>query len=131
MDEQADMGPLSGILSAMEWAKNLGFDRVLTSPADTPFLPDNWAKKLMQTSANTIAIAKSQGRQHRVSALWPVDLNTALRDFLTSAKNPKVGVFIDAHTWKSIEFSEQAGLDPFFNINRVADLERARTFIKD
>ncbi|MBL4871269.1 MAG: molybdenum cofactor guanylyltransferase [Robiginitomaculum sp.] len=129
-DEHPDMGPLSGILSAMEWAENLGFARVLTSPADTPFIPSNWGEALAQTPVNTIAIAQSDGRQHRVSALWPVELSSVLREFLCTSKNPKVGVFIHAYVCENVEFINHNGFDPFFNINTAQDLEHAKKFLK-
>ena len=36
---EGHLGPLSGILSAIEWACDRGEDWVLTVPCDTPFIP--------------------------------------------------------------------------------------------
>ena len=35
------LGPLAGVLSAMKWAEEIGYSRVLTVAADTPFFPEN------------------------------------------------------------------------------------------
>ncbi len=124
-DTLPGLGPLSGILTAMKWAKSLGFERVFTTPADTPFIPFDWAQKLTQIDPTAIAIPMVSKKEHRVSALWPVNLHTDLHSFLTSGKTYKVGDFLKTQNVQCVSFPTAHGFDPFFNINTRADLNTA------
>ena len=35
------LGPLAGVLTAMKWAEEIGYDNVITVAVDTPFFPSN------------------------------------------------------------------------------------------
>ena len=129
MDEMPDMGPLSGVLTAMKWAKELGHARVLTTPADTPFLPLDWAGKLGETGVDIIAIPKVDAQPHRVSTLWPTVLYDDLLNFLTAGDTYKVGVFLGEQLVQYVPFSKTNNTDPFFNINTRDDLVWAESYI--
>ena len=42
------LGPLAGILTAMKWAKDIGYEKVITVAVDTPLFPENLLKELYQ-----------------------------------------------------------------------------------
>ena len=114
-----NLGPLAGLHAAMSWAKEAGYAAVITTPVDTPVLPSDFVERLVDTGAP--AIAKCNERAHYVHGLW----TTALTEKLESAI--KRGMRF-ARDWAvecnaaTCEFHEQAGLDPFFNVNTPNDL---------
>ena len=70
------LGPLAGIRTAMEWARERGAPFVLTVPADTPFLPphDLVARLLAARVDGRTVIAASGGDTHPTVGLWPTAL---------------------------------------------------------
>ena len=89
------LGPLAGLLAAMQWAQTLGATHILSMPTDTPFFPENLAASLANASAAAPALAASVGRRHPAVGLWPVDLAGRLEDFLLSATTYRVSAFAD------------------------------------
>lgn len=125
-------GPLAGVLAAMRWADEGGYDVLLSAAGDTPFFPNDLAKRLadaMPPGADRIAVATSGGRRHPIFALWPVRLKDALANFLADPANRRVNDFIDAHGAVEVEFPPAVvgdlSFDPFFNVNTPADLAEA------
>ena len=133
------LGPLSGILAGMEWAFNNGNRYIATVAADTPFLPDDFIKRLhaMVKSKNlNIGIAASRILSgddvfiHPTFGIWEVALKDDLRDALANdtrkimfwAKKFKLDYYY-------FETSDKLS-DPFFNINTPDDLEEAKYRLK-
>lgn len=118
--------PLAGLAAALKYAAAQGFDAVVTTPSDTPFLPPDLIERL---SVGQAAIASSGGQDHYLTGYWPIILATALdapdlkqnlkrmKDFVTLAGATKI-------MWNTIPF------DPFFNINTPQDLEQAKSWLK-
>ena len=126
-------GPLVGILAAMDWAFEQSAQHVLTVPSDTPFLPTNLTEKLEAAAKfiDGIAVAASLGDRHPVVALWPVALREELREILIRGGSHRVRDFVAGRKNVEVSFPLRAdGLDPFFNINRPADLATAQTALK-
>lgn len=117
---QGGLGPLVGIHTAMSWARELGAETVITTPVDTPILPNTFVEQLCQTGAP--AIAKHSGRLHCVHGIWPVNLASEL------AKDISQGMRA-VHEWTTkISASEcvfpiQPGSSLFFNVNTQDDLK--------
>ena len=133
------LGPLSGILAGMEWAFKNGNRYIATVAADTPFLPDDFIKRLhtMVKSKNlNIGIAASRILSgddvfiHPTFGIWEVALKDDLRDALANdtrkimfwAKKFK----LDYYYFDTIDKLS----DPFFNINTPDDLEEAKYRLK-
>lgn len=119
---EGQLGPLVGLLAAMKWAINGGFDHVVTAPVDTPFLPSDFIRKLVDEGAP--AIGSSNRVQHSICGLWPVELYDELSVFLGEGGRA-------AWRWaqqcsaRPVAFENgQKGRDPFFNVNSRKDLER-------
>ena len=124
------VGPLAGILAAMDWAAGLGADRVVTAAADTPFLPRDLVARLtraVQGRDLPLALAATAGPEgqmrHPTFGLWPVALRNDLRQALSDGTR-KVTQWADQHGAGAAVFPA-APVDPFFNINTPADLDRA------
>jgi len=120
------MGPLAGILAALDWAATLGAARVVTVPVDTPFLPRDLVRRLAQVEA-PIALAETADGLHGTCGLWSVglrdDLQAALRD-----GQRKVTAFTARQGAVAVRFDDHAP-PPFFNVNRPEDLARAERWL--
>lgn len=111
------LGPLAGVLGAMLWARGLGYDRVLTAPVDTPFLPRDLVARLAAHDA--MVIARSE-RAHPVIGLWPVSLAEALRQQIDAGAR-RIGLFAA----EAAQVAWDTRPDPFFNVNTPEDLRQA------
>lgn len=127
------VGPLAGVLTALDWAADQGFDSVVSVAADTPFFPRDLVLRLSDSSGPSgVAIAASfdeQGKLWRqpTFGLWPVSLRDDLRDALKDEGLRKIVIWTDRHNAGQAEFgANDDGSDPFFNVNTPEDLEKAQ-----
>ena len=116
-------GPLGGIYTALKTAKERGFSKVITSPADTPFIPKDFVSRLETYSSKPIVVAKSQGRVHPILALWDTTLLSDTEWALNKGER-KILSWIEKYSPAQIEWID--GPDPFFNINTPEDLAQAK-----
>ena len=127
-------GPLSGILTALEWAKRHAPDctAVATVSTDVPFLALNLIQRLEAERGDGVAIAVSAGRRHPTIAIWPLTSREAVADALQR------GAFsVDALAAElnavAVPFPmgeiDGVTIDPFFNVNRPEDLVAARALL--
>lgn len=127
-------GPLAGFAAAMAWAKQNRPDirAILTVSVDAPFLPSDLAARLSHGSQNGPAIATSNGQRHPTIGLWPISLESALRDALANGQH-RVENFAQQHEAVAVSFpfSEigQHRVDPFFNANTPEDVAAARAIL--
>ncbi len=121
-------GPLSGILSALDWAAPLGATAVVSAPVDAPFLPPDLVPRLILAgeAADGCALARSGGNDHPTFGLWPVALREPLRAFLASGEKPRVRSFADAQNAARADFPDDGA---FANLNTPEDLAAAATRI--
>jgi molybdopterin-guanine dinucleotide biosynthesis protein A len=127
-------GPLAGILTGLEWASNYRPDVewVMSFATDAPFFPEDLVEQLMNAikiDQADISCATSKGRSHPVFALWPVRLKDDLHHALTVEEIRKIDRWTSRYHLVEVEFQAEP-FDPFFNINRPEDLEKARLFIE-
>jgi len=130
------VGPLAGLLSALEWADQRGGQWVLSCPCDSPFLPLDLYSTLyeaVQKHHTPIAIARSQERNHPVFGLWSVTLLESLRHTLAAIPQERaIGRWAKQHKPTYCEFPRyrhaisNQWVDPFFNINTREDLHTAQ-----
>ena len=133
------LGPLSGILAGMEWAFKNGNRYIATVAADTPFLPDDFIKRLhaMVKSKNlNIGIAASRILStedvfmHPTFGIWEVGLKDDLRDALANDTR-KIMFWAKKFKLDYYYFDTSDKLsDPFFNINTPDDLAKAKCRLK-
>jgi molybdopterin-guanine dinucleotide biosynthesis protein A len=122
-------GPLAGVLAGMDYvaANFAAIPSIVTVPADTPFIPRDLVARLRETRERAgadIAVARSDERDHHTIALWPVSLRGPLRRALVEEELRKVATFIGRFKHIAVEWPI-APYDPFFNVNRPEDVERA------
>ena len=131
---EGQLGPLVGILTAMQWAKESPekYSWIATFPCDTPFFPESIVKSFIQESEKKESLllsASSHGRKHNIFGLWSLDLYDKLKNDLVNKKIRKVQDWTEKNKIKNLEF-EFKDYDPFFNINTKEDLEFAKKLIK-
>jgi molybdopterin-guanine dinucleotide biosynthesis protein A len=122
-------GPLAGVLTGLRWAQqNTTAQWLVTAPVDTPFLPLSFVARLRAGigGPDQIAVARSRQQLHPVAALWPVRIADGLADWLSRQGNRAVREWIEAQSSTVVDFEDENGFDPFFNINTPADLDKAR-----
>ncbi len=127
--DDAGKGPLAGLLAGLDWAaaKRPDLAVVLTVSADTPFLPRDLADRLAvarAAEADTIAFARSAGREHPLVALWPTAFRTRLRQGLRREGLRRVRDALQLLAPVAVDWPVDP-VDPFFNVNTPAELDLA------
>lgn len=134
--ENPGLGPLSGILAALDWQKVHARDcvAIATVSADVPFVPTDLVAQLDDRRGNGVAIAVSRGRRHPTIAVWP----TGARDVVASAlarRDLSVNALMEGLNAVAVEFPMRnigdAFIDPFFNINTQDDLATASSLLSE
>ncbi len=123
-------GPLAGILTGLRWAQTSHpHARWLLSVAvDTPFFPLTLAADMRTAIIREkadLACAASGGRHHPVFGLWPLHLADALEEALVREDLRKIDRFTARHRLAVVDYPVEGDCDPFFNINRPKDLQKA------
>lgn len=129
LPDAAPLGPLAGILAALNWAAPLGASAVVSVAVDTPFFPGDLTPQLClaaEASPTGTAIASS-GKDHPTFGLWPVALAPALAAFLASGENPRVMAFATAQSCARVRFPQETA---FQNINTPQDLAAAEARLR-
>ena len=127
-------GPLAGVLTGLEWtAKNIPDAAWVASLAtDAPFLPGDLVarmKSAVKTEGADMACAASGGRVHPVFGLWPVRLRNDLRAAMIDEDIRKIDLWTARYNLVVVEFEEERGRDPFFNVNQPDNLAEAGRII--
>lgn len=132
-------GPLAGIHAALSHVAETYPDatHALVVPTDSPFFPKDLVARLAATltGPDDVALAASLGRMHPVLGLWPVTAAAKLATWLENPPTLKVRAFLDSLSVHVTEFptieTPLGPLDPFFNINTPADLDRAQQLLAE
>ena len=127
-------GPLSGVLTALEWAaENVpNIETVASFPTDAPFFPANVVETMLEARRQAgamLACAASKGRSHPVFGIWPVNLRHELRHALEDGER-KIDRWTEQYPIVTVEFAS-VGLDPFFNANTREDLVQAERILNE
>ncbi len=115
------LGPLAGVLAAMDWAAGLGAEAVVTAPGDAPFLPPDLVARLRHGAGPRPVVAAGPARWHPTFGLWPVALRGDLRAALASGTR-RVTDWARSHDCAVVPFPDEAA---FLNVNEPGDLARA------
>ncbi|KHJ54196.1 hypothetical protein LA66_12075 [Aureimonas altamirensis] len=125
------LGPLAG-MEAVYARLSTGYPQpahILFAPADTPFLPDDFVSRMTRSSGR-VRIARSGGRLHPTASLWPMDALSGLGAYLeTPGCRRSVLDYAHLQGFDVEDFPAGHGIDPFFNVNRPADLDIANAHL--
>jgi molybdenum cofactor guanylyltransferase len=132
--KQGFLGPLAGVLAAMEWATGQGSEWVVSVAADTPFFPVDLVARLHEAAeehASPVALAASYDlhnasyMRHPTFGLWHISLHDVLAQALDDGVR-KIVRWTDAVGGIEVRFEREATApDPFFNVNTPQELEIA------
>jgi molybdopterin-guanine dinucleotide biosynthesis protein A len=117
-DPKDPEGPLAGIHAGLVWAKGLGAERLIVAPCDTPYLPADYAARLLAPEG--IAVALAGGEDQPLCSVWPTSLVADVAATLQDGAHPSVGRLLRSLGAAHIAFEDPAA---FRNLNYLADLE--------
>jgi len=133
------LGPLAGVLAALEYAREYHYDWVASVAADTPFFPKDFVNqvRLQATSAQAPVVLassfdhdKSKWMRHPTFGLWHPSLIDDLRKALTGGVR-KIVMWTDSVGGSDARFGHLSSqLDPFYNVNTPEDLVIAQQEIR-
>ena len=130
---EGHLGPLVGVLSAMEWIKKhkKNYNWMATFPCDTPFFDENLVDKIMncpKNSSKKLFFLKSGNRRHNIFGLWSLELKDILLEDINKGHR-KVEEWANKVGSEIIEINDESDYN-FLNINTREDLETAKKKIK-
>ena len=133
-DFKKGLGPLGGVLSAMKWIKdnNKEYSWISTFPADTPFFTKKELKsfyKDIKIENNKLFFIKDKNTRHNIFGLWSLDLMDQLETDLYNGER-KVEIWANSIGVSTVNI-EYKNINPFFNINTIDDLEKAKKIKND
>jgi molybdopterin-guanine dinucleotide biosynthesis protein A len=123
LDPPSVPGPLAGLASALQFARDCGVSLVQTLACDMPELPDDLTRRLATALEPGLCavLPASNGRLHPVCGLWSVEIEPLLAEYLARGRSSLRGL-AEAAGVKVVDWG-QVDPDPFININTAADLE--------
>jgi molybdopterin-guanine dinucleotide biosynthesis protein A len=130
---EGHLGPLVGVLSAMEWIKKhkKNYNWIATFPCDTPFFDENLVDKIMncpKNSSKKLFFLKSGNRRHNIFGLWSLELKDILLEDINKGHR-KVEEWANKVGSEILEINDENDFN-FLNINTKEDLEKAKKKIK-
>jgi len=133
-DFKKGLGPLGGVLSAMKWIKdnNKEYSWISTFPADTPFFTKKELKIFyndIKIENNKLFFIKDKNTRHNIFGLWSLDLMDQLETDLYNGER-KVEIWANSIGVSTVNI-EYKNINPFFNINTIDDLEKAKKIKND
>ena len=133
-DFKKGLGPLGGVLSAMKWIKdnNKEYSWISTFPADTPFFTKKELKSFysdIKIEDNKLFFIKDKDTRHNIFGLWSLDLMDQLETDLYNGER-KVEIWANSIGVSMVNI-EYKNINPFFNINTIDDLEKAKKIKND
>ena len=133
-DFKKGLGPLGGVLSAMKWIKdnNKEYSWISTFPADTPFFTKKELKIFyndIKIENNKLFFIKDNNTRHNIFGLWSLDLMDQLETDLYNGER-KVEIWANSIGVSTVNI-EYKNINPFFNINTINDLEKAKKIKND
>ena len=126
-------GPLAGLVSAFEYLEreNTAVEAVALVPCDGPFLPRNLVARLAAAMANeqtVVACTRYRGEIQPTFSLWRRSVAAAAAAELRDRRRGGFKGLLGRLPASFVDWPD-APVDPFFNVNEPADLDRARRLL--
>lgn len=113
-EDKTFAGPLAGLLSVI---KGSDATYVLTSPCDTPLIPDDYAPRMLavlQQNPNRLIVAHDGNQIQPLHLLLPTNLEVNMREYLNSGKR-KLTSWLILQSPVFCDFTDTAA--DFLNVN--------------
>jgi len=124
-----DAGPLGGVHAGLAWASALaGIKWLATIAVDTPFLPEDFIKRLASSRDAEAIIVATRTDQSPVCALWDLQQLPDV-DFALKRGVRKMTDYLKLITWRTVVFAA-AAQDPLFNVNTPESLRQAEQLLR-
>lgn len=121
-----ESGAIFAVLGSLDWAKKTGYDAVITTPVDTPFLPNDYVQRLMKKGPHLRpAVCKTPEGLQGLHALWPVSCFEPLKTAVLENSIYKLSKIHKVLGSKEVTISADEAWT-FLNINNEAALQAAR-----
>lgn len=124
-DAMTSEGPLTGVLSALQWARDAGFSAIVTFSCDAPFFPPDLVERLAGglTPALSCTFASAGGSRHPAFAIWRTSVLGQLHQVYAAGTRSLMAAQ-DQVGAAAVMFAAGSGPqgDMFFNINHPDDL---------
>lgn len=131
-DIQPSEGPLTGVLSALQWAQLSGYSAVATFSCDAPFFPPALVARLAEKLSPTMgcSFVSARGMRHPVFALWRISALARLQEVYASGTRSLMAAQ-DQMDGLGVIFATGPGPggDMFFNINSRNDQAFAQAWL--
>ncbi|HEY8577282.1 MAG TPA: NTP transferase domain-containing protein [Devosia sp.] len=119
-------GPLAGLAGAIAALQGMKIEKgLLVSVAvDTPFLPHNFVSRLQAgLHATDAAYASWRDQPYPTNAIWRIEAVADLpRQVHEGTAPPSLRRLLEQMDAAAVDWSAEADMDPFANVNTVADL---------
>jgi molybdenum cofactor guanylyltransferase len=130
IDDAPSQGPLAGIIAALRFARDGGFDRLATVPADAPFLPTDLVTRLAaawQPGAR-LCLAQGESGVEPLFGLWRADALPNIEAAFARGERAihRLAAALGA---AAAAFPPAPETDSFWNINTPQDLARAEAWL--
>lgn len=128
-------GPLPALLASLKWLRaGESYEWLQLAPCDSPFVPSDLVGRLgIQVGAQDArgCIPRFRGELQPTFGLWHVSLLSAVEQAVSQGMRG-FKEFLDIHPLSILDWPEplSGSPDPFYNINKPADLQRAERMIQ-
>jgi molybdopterin-guanine dinucleotide biosynthesis protein A len=124
-------GPLVGLYSALISDKLSSARYLMMTPCDGPFIPGDLVAALYReivAADADIAYVRYQGYAQPTFSLWHKRVTSAVEESLLVKHNGGFKPLMASLNAVYLDWPEQ-GVNPFFNVNNLADLEEAERLL--
>jgi len=117
------------LVSALRFAKDNGYDAILTLPVDTPFLPSDYATLMIESAQPVDCVyAEHDGHIHGLHSLWKTSAYDGLKKQVITDKNYRISSLYKETLSTACSFTD-VDKAVFLNINTPENLELAQQII--
>lgn len=119
------------VLGSLAWAFEEGFDAIITSPVDTPFLTSDCLGRLRSGfKEGQSSVCRVGEDLHGLNALWSVKALETLKHAILKTQTYKISKLHEILSSKIIDFPQHEDYN-FWNINTPESLEAAQKRAKN
>lgn len=126
--EEAAQGTAFAILGSLSWAKQAGYDAVITTPVDTPLLPQTFVSTLMDTNdGNRSSVYKTAEVLQGLHGIWPISCFEEIKNAVLNDGIMKISLLHKILNSNEVQVSAEESFR-FTNLNDENDVRVAEKY---